>query len=45
MIVNPDVDVCTVLKPEISGKYSETLPKNEKHYNLQKTKRTLNTEI
>jgi len=33
-----------ILKPELTGKPPETLPKNAKNKNLLKTKRILNTE-
>jgi len=46
MIVNPDMEyVYTSLKPKISGNAPKNFQKTKKYNNLQKTKRTLNTEI
>jgi len=44
MKVYRDVDI-HILKPEITGKQVEKLPKNAKNSNLLKHKKVLNTEI
>jgi len=44
MIVNPDVYIA-ILKPEITRKHSEPLPKNAENSILLKTKTILYTKI